>query len=142
MDCVRVREVGDDHAALNTVVACQFFGESVKYRSAPGDQDQVEPSFGQLTRELAAYAFRCSRHHGPRAVAFRERSCGRAHFATLMSITISLASPGTLKEASPNFGARNVGRTLLETPQASVGMPTKFVSTCLLPLRSCAIDTA
>ncbi len=46
----------------------------------------------------------------------------------------------TVNCASCQRGARISGLILFDTPQASVGIPTKLVSTFLFPFSSCATD--
>ena len=65
-----------------------------------------------------------------------------AHRASRMSMTRSCASAATSKAASSKRGARNSGRTWLDTPHASVGSPTRLVSTRRLPFRSWPTEIA
>jgi hypothetical protein len=59
--------------------------------------------------------------------------------SVMVSITLDA---GTVNRASSKVGARRKGRTLLDTPQRSVGMPSRLVSVTRLPFRSWEEATA
>jgi hypothetical protein len=139
---VRSTKVQRHDQATDAVAPLQFLSQRFERRRTPRNQHEVQPGRGGLDGKRAADAVGGACDHRPGAEGLQSRCGCAAHDATRISMAHSAASAGIVNTASSKRGARNVGRTLFETPHCSVGMPRKLVSTRWSPLRSWPTDTA
>lgn len=129
LDGARRGEVGRQHPAARAVSAGQGLGQDLQPGLATGHEHEVQTGSGQLGADRPADAGRGARDQRPGAVGRRDGG----HFSTTV---MRVVPSDTATAASSKVGARMAGRALLEVPQASLGMPTRLVSSAPLPLAS------